>query len=44
MDVVYLEHDEYAHFDPITLTATVAAILLNGSSTALSTQYEMPAR
>jgi hypothetical protein len=30
LDVVYFEHDEFAHFDPISLTATVAAVLLTG--------------
>jgi len=30
VNVVYFEHDEYAHFDPISLTAAVAALLLQG--------------
>ena len=30
VNVVYFEHDEYAHFDPVSLTAAVAALLLNG--------------
>jgi hypothetical protein len=29
-NVVYFENDEYAHFDPITITVTVAALLLHG--------------
>ena len=30
VNAVYFEHDEYAHFDPVSLTAAVAAMLLNG--------------
>jgi hypothetical protein len=29
-NVVYFENDEYAHFDPISITAAVAMLLLHG--------------